>query len=118
LIAANRLDDAVGAFRRAVDVNSNDAWGQRNLAIALLNHRDIEEAAVHAQRAVDLQPDDPAAHDVLGRVLVVQRKLQDAQGQFEEALRIEPDYADAKVDLDEFRRLSGRVPSPAASSPR
>ncbi len=108
LIGADRLDEALGVFRRAVDLHPNDARGHRNYANALYDHHDIDEAAAHARRAVDLRPGDPAAHDLLGRILAIQGRLVDAQGQFEEALRMEPDYAEARLDLEKLRGLIRR----------
>jgi tetratricopeptide (TPR) repeat protein len=69
LVATDRLDDAIGAFRRAVDSEPNNSDWQRNLAKALFDRGDIDGALEHAARAVALRPEDPVAHDLLGRAL-------------------------------------------------
>src|SRR6266851_1928410 len=106
LVATSRLDDAIGVFRRAVDVNPRDAGLQLNLANALFDHRDAGEAAAHAEQAVALRPGDSAAHDVLGRVLAVQGKLADARSQFERALQIAPGDTDVREHLTRLERFA------------
>jgi tetratricopeptide (TPR) repeat protein len=118
LVATSRLDDAIGVFRRAVNVNPQDGGLQLNLANALFDHREADEAAVHAEQAVALRPGDPAAHDALGRARAVQGKLADARAQFERALQIAPDDADVQEHLTSLKRFAAdraiSVPAPAS----
>jgi len=120
LVATSRLDDALGVFRRAVDVNPRDGGLQLNLANALFDHHDADEAAAHAERAVALRPGDPAAHDVLGRALAVQGKLADARSQFERALQIAPGDADVREHLTRLERFAAdrAIPAPAPAARR
>ena len=78
---------------------------QRNLAAALFDHRDLDEAAVHAERAVALQPGDATARDLFGRILAVQGHFVEARAQFERALQIAPDHGDARDNLAKLQRL-------------
>ena len=92
-LATDRPAEAIGALRRAVVLDPHDAASQRNLANALLDHGDVDAAAVHVERLVRLQPDSPAAHAFFGRVLAMQGKLAEAQSQFEQALQLNREYA-------------------------
>jgi superkiller protein 3 len=86
-------------FRQAAELEPDSSFAQRNLAIALFDHRNADEAAVHAARAIALQPGDAIAHDTLGRALAVQGRLPEARAEFERALQIAPDSVDAREDL-------------------
>lgn len=115
-LATDRPTEAIGALRRAVALDPNNAAGQRNLANALFDHGDVDAAAVHAERLVRLQPDSPAAHAFFGRVLAMQGKLAEAQSQFEQALQLDRDYAEARQDLVKPRRRLTPSNPPISSS--
>ena len=68
LVAIGRLGDAIAAFRRAADAAPTDADAQLNLASALEDHKDYEEALVYAQRALELRPGHAQAHELVGRL--------------------------------------------------
>lgn len=104
LAMSDRVQEAVDAFRLAVDLEPDNGRTQSNLARALLRHGQIDQAAEHARQAVTLSPDDPAAHDLLGLTLAVQGKLEEAAMQFEQALRIDPTYEQAREHLARSRQ--------------
>ena len=105
LVAAERPDEALDVFRRAVELDPGNADRRRNLATALFDSRNIDEAALHARQAVALRPGDPAAHDLFGRILAVQGRLAEAQAEFERALQVAPDYQEARENLARLERL-------------
>lgn len=104
LIVADKVQEAIEAFRRAVDLDPSNGRAQSNLARALLRDGTADEAAVHARQAVTLRPDDPAAYDLLGLALAVEGKLEEAGIQFEQALRLDPTYAEAREHLTRSRQ--------------
>ena len=71
LIATGRLEEAIAAFRRAADAAPTDADAQLNLATALADHMDYQEALAYAQRALALQPGNAQAHELVGRLRAV-----------------------------------------------
>ncbi len=59
LYAQGRVDDAVAAWRRAVELDPSDPVCWRNLGLAAYNHaRDLEQAIACYDRAVAAAPDD------------------------------------------------------------
>jgi Flp pilus assembly protein TadD len=108
LVATGKLDDAIPLFRRAAELDPTDADHERNLANALFDRRNVDEASVHAARAVELRSEDAAGHELYGRILAVQGKLGDAKNEFERALQLDPQNAEAKDDLVKLRAFSAR----------
>jgi tetratricopeptide (TPR) repeat protein len=102
LLRLGRHDEAIEAFRKAADVDPRQT---RNLANALYDKGDIDQALVAARRAVAALPDDPYAHDVLGRSLAAQGNFAEAVVHFERALRIDPAHEDARKHLAQARAL-------------
>jgi len=98
-----RNRDAVAAFTTAVTVAPGVSRLRQNLARALLDAGNLDNAAQEAQRAVALDANDPSAHEVLGRVFAAQRKFDDARRSFEQALRLDPSHAPAAEGLRSIR---------------
>jgi protein O-mannosyl-transferase len=92
--------EAVDAFRRAAAADPSQPRYRLNLARALLDAGQLEEA----QRLSSALPADPAAHDILGRIYLRRGDLPAARAAFERALRIDPGYAPAREAL---RALGG-----------
>lgn len=89
----NHLDKAEAAFRRAIDLDPQDASTWNNLGIALANQRRYAEAEAAYRRAIDLNPQYANAWHNLGNVLQDQRRYVDAEAAYRRA--IEPDPQDA-----------------------
>jgi tetratricopeptide (TPR) repeat protein len=69
MIATGRLDDAIGLFRHAVDVDPRSPRPRQVLALALIDRGDFQGAAVQAREGLALSAKDPAMRDQLGRTL-------------------------------------------------
>jgi superkiller protein 3 len=66
-IAAGSVDEAVSAFRRAVDVDPRNPGSRRMLTMALMDAGDFEAAAVQAREGMALSPGDPAMRELFDR---------------------------------------------------
>ncbi len=69
MIAGGRLDDAIGLFRHAVEVDPRSPRLRQVLALALLDRGDFGAAADQAREGLGLSENDPAMRDLLGRTL-------------------------------------------------
>jgi protein O-mannosyl-transferase len=98
-IGASR--EAVDAFRRAAAADPSQPRYRLNLARALLDAGQLEEA----QRLASALPSDPAAHDILGRIHLRRGDVAAARAAFERAVQIDPGYAPAR---DALRALGPR----------
>ena len=108
-IADNKPEEALVAFRRAVEVAPTSWQAQRNLANLLFDSHDAAAAATHAREAARLKPDDAAAHDLLGRSLGALGRLDEAAAEIGRALQLDPSDSQAREDAKEIARLKNRT---------
>ena len=92
--------DALESFRRAAAAEPANARFQLNLARALLERGDADEARRIAAR----HPHDPAAHDILGRIHLQRGDVRAASAAFARALQLDPAYAPAREALQALVR--------------
>ena len=92
-------DQALQAYRKAVELNPNAAGALVNLGtIAFRAHR-LREATSYYERAIEADPRYPLAHFNLGNVFDEMGQLESARVQYELALHLNPAYADAHFNL-------------------
>lgn len=102
----NREDDAVAAYRRALEWQSGSDHPSEqpmlNLAIILIRRGNFDEAERLLGQAVAIAPNDSKIRDQLGRIYIQQEQFAKAQFEYEKAIAIAPDDAS-------FHFLLGRV---------
>jgi tetratricopeptide (TPR) repeat protein len=108
LIAANRPDLAVTHYRQGLSFQPQEVAALVGLGVALTQLDRPEEAIREYQIALQLDPADAAAHNNLGWTLANQGRISEAVPHFERALAINPRYENARVNLDQARRLLQR----------
>jgi len=82
--AAGRTDEAIAAYRSALDLNGELAMAWNGLAMALAKSGQLEAALAAAQRYVELEPEEPLAHTSLS--VLYQRLGRIAEAEDEKAL--------------------------------
>jgi Flp pilus assembly protein TadD len=91
----NRTEDAVEAYRQAIQWQQNAASPSEqpllNLGIFLLHQGKLPEAQVLLTQAVAIAPRDPRIREQLGHLYLQLNQFQEAQRQFEEAIALRPD---------------------------
>ena len=92
---ADRADDAVCAFRRALELNPKSYSANKELGEMLALGGDFEAAKPYYEKAVELSPDDPDAHYNLGACLVNTGESEKALEHFLKTIELDPQYADA-----------------------
>ncbi len=85
-----------------------------NLANALRDRRDFEQAVVHYERALALKPDHAGAYNNLGTVFRRLGRLDEALASFERALALKPKYAEAHNNMGNMLRVQGKLDQAAA----
>ncbi len=91
--------NAIRWYRRALEINPDNAAVHVNWGISLLALGKVPEAGARLEQAIRLKPDLPEAHCSLGMVLRQQNRLAEAAASYEKSLRLKPDFALAHLHL-------------------
>jgi cytochrome c-type biogenesis protein CcmH/NrfG len=89
-------------FRRALGIDPQLALARINLAVALFNVPDIEEAGRAARAAVEVAPRAPQPHYILGLIAKQQNRLDEAVEEFGRVLDIDPEDTGANVQIGQL----------------
>jgi tetratricopeptide (TPR) repeat protein len=108
LIAAGRPDLAVEQYRQGLAYHPKEVTALVGLGVALTQLGRPEEAIREYEIALQVDPANAAAHNNLGWTLANQGRIAEAVPHFERALAINPQYENARINLDQARRLRGR----------
>ncbi|MGD0140040.1 MAG: tetratricopeptide repeat-containing glycosyltransferase family protein [Tepidisphaeraceae bacterium] len=111
-----RLDGSIELIRRAAAGNAADPYFHNDLADALRNKRQFDEAFVVCREALRIKPDFPEAYITLGNVLADQGQFDGAIAAAGEALRLRPDYALAFNNLGVYLHSKGQLEESIATA--
>jgi tetratricopeptide (TPR) repeat protein len=93
------VEDAVAAYRKAIELNPNASGALVNLGTIAFRMRRMKEAADYYARAMQADPQYPLAHFNLGNLYDEQGNFEAARNHYLEAIRLNPRYADAHFNL-------------------
>ena len=93
------FDDALGAYRRTLEIDPDLVPAIINLANIHYARNEIAEAQALYERAITLEPDVFEAHFNLGNIFHDLARYADARQCYREALRLNPTYPDAHFYL-------------------
>ena len=108
LYSQGRLEEAIGSYKRALELAPESAEAHSNLAQMYLAAGREEEARPHLEQAIRINPDLPAAQALLGQVLAGAGKIEEAEAHFRRALKSEPDSPEANQNLAVLLDSTGR----------
>jgi tetratricopeptide (TPR) repeat protein len=86
---------AIPEWKKALEMDPNDAKAHINLGTALAETGQPDAALVHLQKAIDLNPVNANAYSAMASLLVRTGKPGDAVAYYEKSLQLKPD--DAKL---------------------
>lgn len=98
-LLAGRLDEAVEAFRRAVEARPDYGEARRSLALALARRGEHEAAIRELETALEDDSGNVWLHLDLGNVYRAQERLDEAAGALRRAVELAPDFAAARFNL-------------------
>jgi len=98
-LALERWDAAERNFRRALEIENENAAAHVGLCRSLLRQGRVDRAAEHARTATGLLYHYPAAHYFLGVARRQQGRLEEAQAALERALTLNPNFKQAHQQL-------------------
>ncbi|MEW5717237.1 MAG: tetratricopeptide repeat protein [Chloroflexota bacterium] len=97
---AGNLTDAEAAYRKAIELNPNDAAAHNNLGALLAEDAARAADAEAAYReAIRLDPNYAQAHNNLGALLADLGRAAEAEAAYREAIRLDPNLAQAHNNL-------------------
>ncbi len=107
----NRNDDAVRAYRAAIEMQKDDPAPSEqpllNLAILLQHHNQVQEAQQLLERAAKIAPKDPRIHENLGQIYLHSDRTADAVTEFAAAVALAPQNPRFHYLLGQAYRRSG-----------
>jgi tetratricopeptide (TPR) repeat protein len=104
---------AVGFFKKALEIDPNNISAHLNLGAIALRYRDYNTAAQHYGEALKLEPKQPEANLGLGFALAGQQKPDEAIRQLQRALEINPNAVEAYGEIAEVTNLQLNKPKDA-----
>jgi tetratricopeptide (TPR) repeat protein len=107
-LEATTPDEAVDAYRRALELEPGHADAHLNLGRLLHERGELAPAEEHYRRALAARPGDATAAFDLGVVLEDLARLEEAASAYEAALAADPVYADAHYNLAGVYEKLGR----------
>lgn len=106
---------ALLALQKAARLLPNDAEAHNNLAVALRNSGQAENAVQSCRRALQIRPDYAEAHSNLGNALKDLGQLEPALASYTRALAIKPDLAETHRSIGDLLKQCGRFDEAASS---
>jgi tetratricopeptide (TPR) repeat protein len=95
--AADLYDKSFDAFKKAIELKSDDPAYYNNYALALAKDKKLDEAKVNLDKAAQLDPPGAGKYFYNMGALMVNSGQSDAAGEeFKKAIAADPSYADAQ----------------------
>lgn len=95
-----KLDEAIAAYQRAIELNPSFSWSHHNLGEALATTGQFEKAVSAYQRALEINPLSACSHQNLGEVLTEMNRLDEAIACFQRAIELSPDIPQFQKRLE------------------
>jgi tetratricopeptide (TPR) repeat protein len=109
LAAKGKNDAALIEWRKAVELNPEDARARTNLGVSLAKMGKAAEALPQFQKALALDPDSAETHNSLGAALAAIGRIDEAIPHYQKALAANPRNAEALSNLGSALAQKGRI---------
>jgi tetratricopeptide (TPR) repeat protein len=106
-LAERDFPAAEASFKRAIEIDPNDAGVDEALAGFLAATGRSDEVVPTLEAALERSPDTASLHLALGSLYFQKARTKDAQARFEDAIRLDPKLALAKNNLAYLLAASG-----------
>lgn len=102
-----RVEDAVAAFRRALQIDPNHAPALQNLGIVALRLNDVRAAEDNLSRALQLNPRLPLALNTMGVLYARRNDFPHAVESWKKAVAVDPRQYDALYNIGLVQMQAG-----------
>jgi Flp pilus assembly protein TadD len=96
---SRRLEGAIAALRKSVELNPDQAEAYAELGVYLIQARDPAGAVEACRKAIAIDPNQAATHNNLGACLRFLGHFEEAVAECRKAIELRPDYARAMTNL-------------------
>ncbi len=96
---SGRIEEAIHANNKAIEINPYDADAQNNLGISLKALGKFSEAKLKFLKAISIKKDFSEAYNNLGTIYQALGKLDKAEEQYKQAISIMPNFSQAYTNL-------------------
>ena len=103
------LDGAIQEFRRALELDPDDAGAHWHIGAALASRGAYAEATKHLAQSVAIDPQNSQAHSDLGLLLAFQGRFDEGVDHLERAVALDPQSDAARRNLAEVRQQRERA---------
>lgn len=93
------LEEAIAAYHRKLELNSNDSWAYHHMGEALAKLGRFDEAVTAFRHAIELKPDFSWSYHHLGDALAQQQQLEESATAFGKAIELNPEHFGSYVGL-------------------
>lgn len=98
-LAANRIDDAMTEYQKALALWPDCRDARDGLGNLLLNEGRLDDAIAQYQKALEIEPQSANARERYGDALFQKGRSSDAMLQYQKAVELKPDFAQAHENL-------------------
>ena len=108
-LQAGRVDPAIDALRRAIQIAPDDAEAHSNLGSVLQAQGNLAEASAHMRTAVKVRPNDDRVRFNYANFLQASGRVDEAIAHLRRVIEISPRHADAHRNLAVGLGLQGKL---------
>ncbi len=106
--AAGKLDEAIAAYKKAINLQPNNANARYCLGVTYQSKRMLDKAIKLYQKAVQLDSNFAYSYYGLGTIYHSKLIFDKAQESYERTVQLEPDFAEAHLQLGNLYFKLGR----------
>jgi tetratricopeptide (TPR) repeat protein len=95
-----RIDQAIDAYRRAIQIDDQDAWSMNNMALIFIEEERYDKALPPLARAVELRDDVAVFYNNLGMALECTGHFRAAEQAYRDAVAADASHEKALANLE------------------
>ncbi len=112
------LEEAIAAYHRTLELNSNDSWAYHHMGEALTKLGRFDEAVTAFRHAIELKPDFSWSYHHLGDALAQQQQWEESATAFGKAIELNPEHFGTYVGLGNSLAKLGQLDEAIAAYSR
>jgi len=105
----SNLEEAIAAYHRTLELNSNDSWAYHHMGEALAKLGRWDEAITAYRHAIAIKPDFSWSYHHLGDALAEQQQWEESVTAFRKAIELNPEHFGTYVGLGKSLEKLGQL---------